>query len=280
MASLEVLSGRSGGKVLELDDDGEWLVGTNRRAGLRLTDRGVSYNHATVYADAGVFTLVDERSTAGTFVNDELLERETPYSLQPGDSIRFGETVEIAFNNRSQAERSASGRLGLMKEATEELTRVDDLHERLAEAEDELSRAIEEGAALRSELETLRAKIAASDSLEEALEAAKSELQDAQSTAHQQEAQVSRLRQNLEETHTEREQLTLRLKALEPSPDQPSKLADLEAALSAAQEEAAAAVADLVDARAEAEEFRVQVDEINEEMVELQNELDQLKGND
>jgi pSer/pThr/pTyr-binding forkhead associated (FHA) protein len=280
MASLEVVSGRSGGKSLELDSDGEWLVGTNRRAQLRLTDRGVSYSHATVYAEAGQFTIVDERSTAGTFLNDDPLDRQTPYTLKSGDSIKFGENVEVAFSCESRTERSASGRLGVMTKAAAELHHVDDLREQLADTEEELSRAIEESAALRIELETLRATVAASDSLEEALAAATTELEKAQSTAREHDAQVDRLRQNLEETHSERERLTLRLEALEPKADEhPSKTEDLEAALSAAQEETAKAVADLVDARSEAEEFRVQVDEINEEMVELQNELDQLKGN-
>lgn len=278
MASLEVAFGRSSGKTIELDSDGECLVGTNRRAGLRLTDRGVSYSHATIYGEVGQYTVVDERSTAGTFLNDKILERQTPYPLKSGDSIKFGENVEVVFSCESQAERSASGRLGIMTKAAAELHLVDGLREQLANAEEALSRTIEEAASLRTELESLRAKVAASESLEEALGAATNLLDQAQSSAKERDAQVDRLRQNLEETHTERERLTLRLKALEPKAEQASRTEELEAALEAAQEETAKAVGDLVDARAEAEEFRAQVDEINEEIVELQNELDELKS--
>ncbi|WP_376793733.1 FHA domain-containing protein [Thermogemmatispora sp.] len=60
---------------------------------IRLNDPQVSSHHAEFRAEGGGYSLVDRGSTNGTFVNDRRLPSQVPQRLNPGDRIRFGETV-------------------------------------------------------------------------------------------------------------------------------------------------------------------------------------------
>jgi pSer/pThr/pTyr-binding forkhead associated (FHA) protein len=252
MASVEILSGRSSGTVVELGFDGRWQVGTARTAEVRLRERGVSYAHATICADEGRFCVVDQHSSQGTFVNGERVAKGGDFALASGDEIRFG-SVQVRFVDEIPAERSASARIQSLAAMNDELTRSDDLRDRLAEAEEELSRSVEETAVLRGKL--ARAEV---------------ERDAARAEAAQYEEEVGRLRAKLEETCASRD---ARISELE------GGLSGLEAKLERAESsEIERLQAELIGARSEAEEFRSQVDEINQEMIELQDELETARG--
>lgn len=61
-------------------------------------DKLTSRRHATIHYANGVYTLVDERSANGTFVNGQQLEEKTPYALQNGDRVAIGE-YELIFHS-------------------------------------------------------------------------------------------------------------------------------------------------------------------------------------
>jgi FHA domain len=70
----------------------EVVIGHSDTADVVLEDEFVSRRHALVTVDeAGVVTLSDLNSTAGTFVNDVLIDR--PRVLRAGDLVRFADLV-------------------------------------------------------------------------------------------------------------------------------------------------------------------------------------------
>jgi hypothetical protein len=82
---------RLAGLVLPLSPP-EVVIGHSDTADVVLEDEFVSRRHALVTVDeAGVVTLIDLNSTAGTFVNDVLIDR--PCVLQAGDLVRFADLV-------------------------------------------------------------------------------------------------------------------------------------------------------------------------------------------
>jgi len=60
-----------------------------------IEDVSVSSHHAQISRSAGIYLLTDLGSTNGTTVNGKALERETEYTLTPGDKIRFGNLESI-----------------------------------------------------------------------------------------------------------------------------------------------------------------------------------------
>jgi pSer/pThr/pTyr-binding forkhead associated (FHA) protein len=68
-------------------------IGRLRENDIQLDDGAVSGKHAMVVAEAGVFLVIDQHSTNGTYVNGERCRGE---SLRPGDVIQIGR-YEIAF---------------------------------------------------------------------------------------------------------------------------------------------------------------------------------------
>ena len=58
-------------------------------------DGSVSSHHAQISKSSGIYLLKDLGSTNGTQVNGKALQRETEYTLTPGDKIRFGNLESI-----------------------------------------------------------------------------------------------------------------------------------------------------------------------------------------
>jgi hypothetical protein len=88
---LELVSGSESGRVVQLTGPSV-VIGRGTEADVRLTDTGVSRRHAELQvADDGV-TLVDLRSTNGTSVNGQRVDRVT---LTDGDRIGVGTTVLV-----------------------------------------------------------------------------------------------------------------------------------------------------------------------------------------
>lgn len=95
MAKLEVLNGKSEGEVFELEENEVIEVGTKRKAGLRLRDRGISYVHAVLTLKNEVLVIEDRHSGTGTWVGDEQLGTET-HDLADGKTFRMGD-IELRF---------------------------------------------------------------------------------------------------------------------------------------------------------------------------------------
>jgi DNA-binding NtrC family response regulator len=99
-ASLLVLEGSSTGQFHVLPT-GEFPLGSDPAAGLRLTDRGVSRRHAVIeYAD-GEYVLKDLGSTNGTYVNGRRIQT---ILLVAGDLIGIG-TSRLRFEPRLEEVR-------------------------------------------------------------------------------------------------------------------------------------------------------------------------------
>lgn len=73
--------------------EGKNAIGSNPDCEITVfNDKSVSGKHATVLFRAGVFMIKDEFSTNGTFLNDKILNTETPI-LKDGDTIKVGDTI-------------------------------------------------------------------------------------------------------------------------------------------------------------------------------------------
>ena len=97
---LVVLSGESVGTRCVLTES--MLVGRDPDSGLCLPDTGVSWHHARVDDQGGVYAVVDLGSTNGTSVNGEpASDRE----LVPGDKLVFGRTM-VRFELQDTADEA------------------------------------------------------------------------------------------------------------------------------------------------------------------------------
>ncbi|MEP7358320.1 MAG: FHA domain-containing protein, partial [Anaerolineales bacterium] len=61
---------------------------------------GVSGHHATIKFVNGAFTLVDDKSTFGTFINEQRLAPGAPTALVEGAIIGLGPKVKLKFSTR------------------------------------------------------------------------------------------------------------------------------------------------------------------------------------
>ena len=91
MASLFVIQGRDQGRRFELPES-VCTIGRDKASCVRLVDHEVSRRHAEIRSDGDQFELVDTRSSNGTFVNGERIERRR---LASGDRIQVGRSLLI-----------------------------------------------------------------------------------------------------------------------------------------------------------------------------------------
>lgn len=100
---LMVLSGLSTGNSYRLEPPLA-TVGRADSADITLTDRGISRAHARFdVGEDGSVTLVDLKSTNGTFVGAERIDS---YPLRGGERLRFGGSVKMRFDYRDPMEES------------------------------------------------------------------------------------------------------------------------------------------------------------------------------
>ncbi len=71
-------------------DGGRVLIGRGPGCDVRLPDPSVSHRHATVRANGSEYTLVDEKSSNGTFVGGARLAPGTPRTLKHKELVRVG----------------------------------------------------------------------------------------------------------------------------------------------------------------------------------------------
>lgn len=91
---LNMKLGPTPGKLIQLGK-AELLVGRELSNDIVISDADVSRKHARLVQQGDSYLLEDVGSTNGTFINGQRLT--APQLLRPGDRIRLGETVELAF---------------------------------------------------------------------------------------------------------------------------------------------------------------------------------------
>jgi DNA-binding CsgD family transcriptional regulator len=102
---LRVTEGKATGRVLPLSP-GEFVIGRDEDAALRLEDSGVSRRHAkVVHSGDDTVVLVDLDSTNGTWVNDARIELS---ALHAGYRVRIGPDVQLIFEARVESTASPS----------------------------------------------------------------------------------------------------------------------------------------------------------------------------
>ena len=98
-----VLRDLSSGKVYRLEDF--TLIGRGEGATLRLSDAGVSRQHAAIRREDLDYWMVDLGSANGTFVNDKALTAARV--LKHGDRIRLGNLVLVFHQSEAAAAKYA-----------------------------------------------------------------------------------------------------------------------------------------------------------------------------
>ena len=93
---LVMRSGPSVGKAYPLER-AEAFVGRDLNNDIVINDPEISRRHARLYAQGNGYVLEDLGSTNGTFVNGQRLLG--PYVLRPGDTITFGERLNMVFES-------------------------------------------------------------------------------------------------------------------------------------------------------------------------------------
>jgi len=94
VAYLVVMAGSNVGEMYKLDK-AQLVIGRGDKAGLRLTDDGISRDHARIVREAGQLILEDMGSTNGTFCNGSRVTRQ---ALAEGDKILLGSATILKFS--------------------------------------------------------------------------------------------------------------------------------------------------------------------------------------
>lgn len=91
MASVEVIQGPDKGRSFELIDE-EIIIGRGSKT-VHLTDGTISRNHARMTTSNGRWTIEDQGSANGTYLNGVKLKK--PTGVNRGDQIRVGATLLV-----------------------------------------------------------------------------------------------------------------------------------------------------------------------------------------
>jgi len=101
LASLVVLSGPQTGRIFRIGDQ-PMLIGRSKGCHIYLPEEGISRHHAQVEREeSGDVSLSDLRSTNGTFVNGQQIERQ---KLNDGDKIQIASTALLKFTYQDSIE--------------------------------------------------------------------------------------------------------------------------------------------------------------------------------
>lgn len=84
------LNGPSGRTILGPADITLGRLSSNQ---VMVNDPKASSRHATLHLEGQSYSITDLGSTNGTFVNEQKLSPNAPYTLNPGDRIRIGDTT-------------------------------------------------------------------------------------------------------------------------------------------------------------------------------------------
>jgi pSer/pThr/pTyr-binding forkhead associated (FHA) protein len=86
---LDVVGGPAVGAVHKLTR-ARTVIGRGAEADLRLSDRKLSRNHASIFYTGSGFRIRDERSANGTLLNGSLV---VEYAIRDGDRLLIGESL-------------------------------------------------------------------------------------------------------------------------------------------------------------------------------------------
>ena len=99
---LRIAEGRGTGSVFELRKEST-SIGRARESDIPLEDYAASRLHVTIIKQGNdTYTIKDEGSANGTKLNEQLVNKYQPYSLQEGDKFQVGQTIFI-FTYQNQA---------------------------------------------------------------------------------------------------------------------------------------------------------------------------------
>ncbi len=82
-------------------------IGREKTCDILLSEPGVSRDHAVLKRREGGWIIADTNSRAGTFVNEQKIETQTP--IRPGDRIRIGE-AQLVLTARDEPSQTAPQR--------------------------------------------------------------------------------------------------------------------------------------------------------------------------
>jgi two-component system, cell cycle response regulator len=102
---VTLASGPDLGRVVAIHAGDVLTIGRAENQVLRIDDAAVSSAHARIVAVAGSYMFVDNKSTNGSFVNDERVDE--PAALKDGDRIRVGPNVLLRFSMVDEDEEAA-----------------------------------------------------------------------------------------------------------------------------------------------------------------------------
>lgn len=89
------------------------LIGRSQDATIRLTDGGVSRQHATIRRDGRLYWLADLGSANGCYVNDVAIS--TARALRHGDRLQFGTTVFIFDNEETDSTKDLASQTQVLR---------------------------------------------------------------------------------------------------------------------------------------------------------------------
>jgi pSer/pThr/pTyr-binding forkhead associated (FHA) protein len=103
-------------------DGARIVIGRGPGCDVRLPDPSVSHRHATLRAKDGAYLLVDEKSTNGTYVDQDRLAPDTPRPIKSGELFRVGRVwlemrVDQAPATQDLAHATRDVALGLVSRA-------------------------------------------------------------------------------------------------------------------------------------------------------------------
>jgi two-component system, NtrC family, sensor kinase len=119
VASLFVIQGRDQGKRFELPE-GALTIGREAGSGIHLADTEVSRRHAEIVYENRGYTIVDQASANGVFVNSQ---RQPRWSLRTGDRIQLGRTL-LLFTNPDESGSSGKPSVEISKIGTESPSQI------------------------------------------------------------------------------------------------------------------------------------------------------------
>ena len=97
------------------------MIGRAPECDFRIEDKVISRKHAVLFKEEGQWYLRDEKSTNGTWLNGEMLQKEEAYLLHENDEIVFAKRYQYVFDRteKSQEEEEENKLLFLLENEME-----------------------------------------------------------------------------------------------------------------------------------------------------------------
>lgn len=93
---IEVLAGAQ--PTVGFVDQYSFVIGRSKELGFQIDSLGVSREHLEVWIDQGVIWIRDPKSSNGTYVNGQMIPKNTSVSYRSGSEISLGQDVKIRIH--------------------------------------------------------------------------------------------------------------------------------------------------------------------------------------